>query len=159
MGERSPERSSTIEVNLKKRIIIFLTERMILWIIVFLIGFWILLIPFLCKAESPRPWSSDDKQLILWGGLAALADIYTTTQFLNNPYYYEVNPILGRRPDALAVVSYIAAEYLISVTIGYFLPEIEIPIFGKIDLRQQLLYNRASRYTANACWNTRLDWN
>ena len=129
-----------------------------MWIIMFLIALWILMLPVLCKAE-PRPWSDDDKIFLIWGTVGAVADIYTTTQFLHNSANYEVNPILGRHPEPLAVVSYIVTEYLISVTIGYFLPEIDIPIFGKIDLRHQILYNRASRYTANACWNTRLDWN
>lgn len=121
----------------------------------------ILIIIFFFSATAnaePRPWTNDDKALLTWGALGALADIYTTTQFLNNPNNWETNRVIGRHPDALAVVSYIAAEYLISVTIGYFLPVIDVPIFGKIDLRQQLLYNRASRYTSNSCWNTRLDW-
>ena len=131
--------------------------KIVMWSLMAIIAFWIIMLPVWCKAE-PRPWTDDDKVLLTWGALGALADIYTTTQFLNNPNNWETNRALGRHPDALAVVSYIAAEYLISVTIGYFLPVINVPIFGKIDLRQQLLYNRASRYTSNSCWNTRLDW-
>ena len=130
----------------------------IMWFLVGFVAIWIILLPFICRAEGPRPWSNDDKVLLIWGAIGAFADIYTTTQFLKNPNNYEVNPTLGRHPKPLAVVSYIVAEYLMSVTIAHFLPVIELPIFGKINLRHQLLYNRAARYTANACWNARLDW-
>ena len=136
-----------------------MTKRTFIHWIIFLIivALWVLCLPLLCRAEV-RQWTPDDKSMLAWGALGVAADIYTTTQFLNNPNNYETNPLLGRHPKPLTVVSYIVTEYLISVAIAHFCPDLTLPIIGKVNMRHQILYNRASQYTANACWNTRLDW-
>ena len=128
-----------------------------MWGLMLLILFWIIMLPVWCKAE-PRPWTSEEKSMLVWGGLGAAADIYTTLGFLNNPNNYETNPILGEHPEPLTVIIYLATEYIIAVITAHLWPDLTLPIIGKVNMRYQILYNRASQYTANACWNARLDW-
>ncbi len=128
-------------------------EKLIAWVIlIILAAFFCVWLPLCSKAYAePRPWTDDEKNMFVWGALGAGADMY-------NPNNYEVNPIIGEHPSPLTVITYIASEYLFSVIIAHFCPDITLPLIGKVNMREQILYNRASRYTANACWNARLDW-
>lgn len=131
--------------------------KIIMWSLAFVVAFWIVMLPVWCKAE-PRPWSDDEKIMLVWSSAASLADIYTTNQFLKNPENWEVNPVLGHRPDPLAVISTLLITQAITVIIAHFVPDLELPLIGKVNMRQNLLYTKGSINTSNACWNTRLEW-
>ena len=128
------------------------------WVIVLCAILFMCIFMTRCAYAEVRPWTPDEKVFLIWGAGAAAFDIYTTNKFLQNDDNWEVNPILGRHPDPLAVVTYIVSEYLVAVTIAHFWPDLKLPLIGKVNMRHQILYNRASRYTANSCWNTRLEW-
>ena len=121
----------------------------------------ILIIIFFFSATAnaePRPWTGEEKVLFLWSCGATLADMGTTVGFLGNPDNWEISPILGRRPDPLAVITTLLITQAITVTIAHFLPDLKLPLIGKVDMRKQLLYTKASINTSNFCWNTRLKW-
>jgi len=42
----------------------------IMWFLVGLVAAWILLLPFICRAEGPRPWTQGEKTVVAWQGLA-----------------------------------------------------------------------------------------
>lgn len=134
-----------------------LKRKVIMWGLMVIIAFWIVMLPAWCKAE-PRPWTNDEKIMLAWSSAASVADMYTTISALRNPYNWEVNPVLGRRPNPLAVITTLLVTQIITATIAHFVPDLTLPLFGKVNMRQQLLYTKASINTSNACWNTRLEW-
>jgi len=134
-----------------------LKRKIVLWSLMLLVAFWIVMLPAWCKAE-PRPWTGDEKIMLGWSIAAMVGDMGTTIGFLGNTDNWEVNPVLGRRPEPLAVITTLLFTQIITTTIAHFVPEITLPLFGKVNFRLQLLYTKASINTSNTCWNTRLDW-
>jgi hypothetical protein len=69
-------------------------------------------------------WSKSD---IAWGvasTLATGADFYTTSEFLENPSNYEMNPILGKHPSNSEVFMVLATSQIIVLTIAHFYPKL-----------------------------------
>jgi len=131
--------------------------KVAMWCLMAIIAFWIVMLPVWCKAE-PRPWSDDEKIMLIWSSAATLADMGTTIGFLGNSDNWEVNPILGHHPDPLAVITTLLITQAITATIAHFLPDLTLPLIGKVNMRHQLLYTKGSINASNACWNTRLEW-
>ena len=75
-------------------------------------------------------WSKSD---IAWGvasTLATGADFYTTSEFLENPNNYEMNPILGKHPSNSEVFMVLATSQIIVLTIAHFCPTLRPYILG-----------------------------
>jgi len=93
-------------------------------------------------------WSKSEVRWGISSCIATGADIYTTTQMLNNPDNYERNPIMGRHPSDTTVISYMITSQTLVLTIAHFMPEWRKWILG-------------SKTAINLGWainNTRLDW-
>ena len=92
-------------------------------------------------------WSKSD---IAWGvasTLATGADVYTTSQFLENPSNYEMNPILGKHPSNSEVFVVLATSQIIVLTIAHFYPK----------LRPYILSGKTAINTSFAIHNSRLE--
>ena len=75
-------------------------------------------------------WSKSD---IAWGlasTLATAADGYTTSEFLENPNNYEMNPILGERPSNSEIFISCAISQTLFLTIAHFFPKLRPYILG-----------------------------
>ena len=91
-------------------------------------------------------WSKSD---IAWGvasTLATGADFYTTSEFLENPNNYELNPILGKHPSSSEVFMVLATGQVITLTLAHFFPK----------LRPYLLGGKTAINTGFAIHNTQL---
>ena len=108
--------------------------------------------------STPRPWTTGEKVTLGWSVLASAADAYTTTQALNNPYNYEANPLIGKHPSDGKVVVYLSISHIVCVAISHWVPEITLPIIGKVNMRYSLLGSKAALNTYYAIGNTQLDW-
>lgn len=131
------------------------TKRL-MWFLVGVVAVWILLMPWICRAESPRPWTEGEKVVLAWSCLAVVADMYTTCRALDNPYNYEINPMLGRHPSDSNVIIQLSLSHLVLVAISHWVPEINLPIVGKINTRYSLLGTKATLNTYFAINNTTL---
>ncbi len=134
-------------------------KRMAFWFLVGVVATWILILmlPASCRAE-PKPWSESEKIVLAWSILASVADMYTTTQAMNNPYNYEVNPIIGRHPSDGKVVLCLGISQVIAVAIAHWHPVIDFPLIGKVNMRHGFLGFKAVVNTACAINNSFLDW-
>ena len=75
-------------------------------------------------------WSKSD---IAWGvasTLATGADFYTTSEFLETPNNYELNPILGKHPSNSEIFIVLATGQVIALTISHFYPKLRPYILG-----------------------------
>jgi len=93
-------------------------------------------------------WSKSE---IRWGietCVATGADIYTTTQMLNNPDNYERNPIMGRHPSNTKVITYMVSSQILALTVAHFVPK----------WRKWILGSKTVVNFGAAIHNTRLDW-
>ena len=93
-------------------------------------------------------WSKFDTALGVTSTVATAADIYTTTQLLNNPGNYELNPILGKHPSDTKVIMVLATSQVITLVIAHFFPTI----------RPWLLGGKTVINTGWAIHNLQLDW-
>ena len=69
-------------------------------------------------------WSKSD---IAWGVAATLAtgaDFYTTSEFLESPSNYEMNPILGKHPSNSEIFMALATSQIIVLTLVHFYPKL-----------------------------------
>ena len=75
-------------------------------------------------------WSKSE---ISWGvasTLATGADFYTTSEMLENPNNYEMNPILGKHPSNSEIFMVLATGQVITLTIAHFFPKLRPYILG-----------------------------
>ena len=75
-------------------------------------------------------WSKSD---IAWGvasTLATGADIYTTSEMLDNPNNCETNIILGKHPSNSEIVIVLATGQVIALTIAHFFPKLRPYLLG-----------------------------
>jgi len=75
-------------------------------------------------------WSKSD---IAWGvasTLATSADFYTTSEFLENPNNYELNPILGKHPSNSEIFMVLATGQVITLIIAHLFPTLRPYILG-----------------------------
>lgn len=93
-----------------------------------------------------RPWTKEEKGLLLWSSMASMADMYTTCRALDDPANWEINPILGRHPENEQVVIYMSFSQIATVTIAHFWP----------DIRKTLLIGKATINTGFAIHNDNL---
>ena len=107
---------------------------------------------------TPRPWTTGEKITLGWSVLASAADMYTTTQALNNPYNYEVNPIITKHPSNGRVIITLGLSQLIAVGISHWYPDLELPLIGKVNMRYGFLGFKAVVNTGCAINNAQLDW-
>jgi hypothetical protein len=92
-------------------------------------------------------WSKSD---IAWGvasTIATAADGYTTSEFLENPSNYEMNPILGEHPSNSEIFMVLATGQVIVLTIAHFFPK----------LRPWILPGKTVVNTGFAIHNSRLE--
>ena len=125
-------------------------------IVSLMVGFMLL-----CSCSSlpkARPWTTSEKIVAGWSVLASAADAYTTTQALNNPYNYEVNPLLGKRPSDGKVIVYLGLSQLIALAISHWYPDVELPLIGKVNMRHGFLGFKAIVNTGCVVNNSQLDW-
>ena len=93
-------------------------------------------------------WSKSE---IRWGiasTIASGADAYTTVRMLDNPRNYECNPIMGKHPSDLTVISYMITSQALVLTIAHFMPK----------YRKWVLGGKTAVNLGCAINNTRLDW-
>ena len=128
--------------------------RRLMWFLVGVVAMWILLLPFIVRAEAPRPWTEGEKTVLVWSCLAVVADMYTTCRGLDNPYNYEINPYLGRHPSDSRVIITLSLSHLALLAISHWVPEITLPIVGKINTRYSILGTKATANTVFAIHNT-----
>ncbi|HUT43843.1 MAG TPA: hypothetical protein VMW95_05860, partial [Desulfobacterales bacterium] len=70
-----------------------------------------------------RPWTNEEKTLLLWSSMASMADMYTTCRAIeNNPDNREINPMMGRHPDNEHVVIYMSFSQITTIIIAHFWP-------------------------------------
>ena len=131
------------------------TKRL-MWFLVGVVAVWILLMPWICRADTIRPWTEGEKTVLVWSCLAVIADMYTTCRFLDNPYNYETNPYLGKHPSDSAVIITLSLSHLALLAISHWVPEINLPIVGKINTRYSLLGTKATLNTYFTINNTTL---
>lgn len=77
---------------------------------------------------DPRPWTKEEKQAAVYFTVGHLLDAYTTEKFLENPRLYEMNPILGKRPNDKEIVIYFAVTEIGALTIAHFWPWLRKPL-------------------------------
>ena len=125
----------------------------------YLIGL-ILLISFTGCASlpTPKPWTTGEKVMLGWSIAASAADAYTTTQALNNPNNYEVNPIMGKHPSNGRVIATIGLSQLIALAVSHWYPYIDLPLIGRVNMRYGFLGFKAVLNTGCAINNSQLDW-
>ena len=151
-------------------------KNKMMWVLMAIVVVWIMLLPALCKAydidlvcistnrtyiadkSGPRPWTEGEKTVLVWSVAAVAADMFTTCRMLDNPNNYEMNPWLGEHPSDGKVVAVLSLSHLAMVIISHWVPEITLPIVGKINLRYSLLGSKAALNTYFAINNTQLDW-
>lgn len=107
---------------------------------------------------TPRPWTTGEKMTLGWSVLASAADAYTTTQALNNPYNYEVNPLMGKHPSDGKVVIFLGVSQLVAIALAHWYPDVEFPLIGKVNMRYGFLGTKAVINTGCAINNYQLDW-
>ena len=132
-------------------------KNIAMWILMVLVALWIVSLPAICKAET-KPWTKGEKTVLAWSIAAVAADMFTTCRMLDNPYNYETNPALGRHPSDGKVVVYLSISHIVCVAISHWVPEITLPIIGKVNMRYSLLGSKAALNTYYAIGNTQLDW-
>ena len=118
----------------------------------------ILLLIGLTGCATPRPWTTREKITLGWSVLASAADMYTTTQALNNPYNYEVNPLIGKHPSDGKVIIFLGVSQLITIALAHWYPDLELPLIGKVNMRYGFLGFKAVVNTGCAINNAQLDW-
>ena len=101
-----------------------------------------------CATIDVRPWTTGEKVLLGASCLAAVADAYTTTRFLDNPYNYEMNPILGMHPSDTKVVTYMISSQAIMIILAHYFPK----------YRSWILGVKTGLNTVGAINNSTLDW-
>jgi len=148
-----------------------------MWILMVLVALWIVSLPALCKAydpdlagistnltyiseykSGPRPWTKGEKTVLAWSVGAVVADMFTTCRMLDNPYNYEMNPVLGKHPSDGKVVAVLSLSHIVCVAISHWVPEIDLPIIGKVNMRYSLLGSKAALNTYYSINNAQLDW-
>ena len=108
---------------------------------------------------TPKPWTTGEKTMLGWSVLASAADAYTTVGALNNPYNYEVNPIMGKHPSNSRIIATICISELIAVAVSHWYPVIDFPLIGKVNMRYGFLGFKATVNTGCALNNRLLlDW-
>lgn len=93
-----------------------------------------------------RPWTKQEKTLLLWSSLASVADMYTTCNALSDPDNWEINPILGRHPGNEQVIAYMSFSQITTIIVAYFWP----------DMRKKILTGKATINTVFAIHNDNL---
>jgi len=114
--------------------------RAILLILVLVMG---------CAHYQRDPWTKTDLALALASTVAAAADAYTTTRFLNNSHNYEMNPAMGQRPTDTQVIATMAAFQAVVLGASYFMPK---------EWRRILLGSKTIANTTLTIHNTTLEW-
>jgi len=102
----------------------------------------------MCMCTGCASWSAWDKTLGVTSTLATAADAYTTCRMLNNPNNYEVNPILGKHPSNVEVITTLAAGQAFVLMIAHLVPS----------WRKYILGGKTVLNGSLAIHNTTLDW-
>ena len=93
----------------------------------------ILLLTFLTGCVSlrpnPRPWTKGEKTAAGFYLVAHSLDAYTTEKILDHPYYWELNPILGRHPSDGKIIFYFSITAIVTLLIGHLYPKTRVPLF------------------------------
>ena len=118
----------------------------------------VILLIALSGCASARPWTKGEKAVLGWSIIACGADMFTTCKFLNNPDNYEMNPAMGKHPSKGKIVISASLSHLICVGISHWVPEITLPIIGKVNMRYSFLGGKAGFNTYLAINNAQLDW-
>lgn len=126
-----------------------------MWFIVGLVVAFILLLPWITRAEEPRPWTPSEKGFLYWSILASVADMYTTCRAMDQEGVYEINPIMHRHPSDGEVVLVLGLSQIAIICITHWWPDLELPIFGKINSRKAFLGSKAGLNSYLAITNTR----
>ena len=78
---------------------------------------------------DPRPWTTEEKTLLVVSCLAAAADTYTQTRVFDNDGY-EANPIPGRHPPKSRFVGYMITSQMVAVLVAHYFPEYRRFVMG-----------------------------
>ena len=155
--------------------ILWKEKRIAMWILMVLVALWIVSLPSICKAydpvlagmstnlthidkSGPRPWTQGEKTVLWWSVLAIIADMFTTCRMWDNPNNYETTGGLGEHPSDGKVVAVLSLSHIVCVAVSHWVPEITLPIIGKVNMRYSLLGSKAALNTYYAIGNTQLDW-
>jgi len=75
------------------------------------------------SCASPRAWTKSEKLAAGWFVTGHFADYYTTESLLNDPRYYEKNPILGEHPSDGKLILYFSITGIAALGIAHFWPD------------------------------------
>jgi len=85
----------------------------------------------LCScAHSPRPWTKEEKLLLIASLFAVSADIYTTEKGLDTGNVYEQNPYIGKYPTDTQLLIKSGIAYTGILIGAHYLPHLRAKILG-----------------------------
>lgn len=90
----------------------------------------VLMIIFLIGCGHARPWTSDEKILLLASCLAGVADYYTTKRLLDEPGTRELNPIIYGRPKNRTLIIFFISTQTITTILADSFPKWRKTLLG-----------------------------
>ena len=91
-----------------------------------LLGVYILLIT---GCANVRPWTKQEKALLVASCLASVADVYTTMEVLDNGGY-ELNPLVGKHPSDGKLITYMVTSQTLFTLLAHYLPDYRSLLLG-----------------------------
>jgi len=91
--------------------------------------YWLLILLFLTGCASARPWTKEEKSLLVASCIASIADITTTLDGLHDGNS-EMNPIMGKYPSDTRVISTMVTSQVLTIIIAHYLDSFRSLILG-----------------------------
>ena len=89
----------------------------------------LVLIPGCASLPKPRPWTREEKVLLVVSILAAGADLVTTKQMLDRGNY-EMNPLVGRHPTDTGLMIKLPLIQLSYWVLCHYWPQMRTGLLG-----------------------------
>ena len=108
--------------------------------------YWVFILVFLTGCAGARPWTKQEKALLVASCAATIADMTTTIQMLDNGNW-ETNPIMGKHPSSSKVIITMTATEIFTIILAHYFE----------GFRSWILGTKTVLNTGLAIHNTRLD--
>lgn len=89
----------------------------------------LVLLPGCASLPKPRPWTREEKVLLVVSILAAGADLYTTKQMLDRGNY-EMNPLIGKHPTDTELMIKLPVIQLSYWVLCHYWPKMRTGLLG-----------------------------